>query len=75
MCSQRSGNSHEATEIHPEDNLELDSLDSLSKIELVVSLEKTFSLSLLKISWQTSTRPASLSKRSGFFFGPTGRAA
>ncbi len=34
-------------EIHPEDNLELDlGLDSLSKIELVVTLEKTFSLNL-----------------------------
>jgi len=34
-------------EIHPEDNLELDlGLDSLSKIELVVTLERTFSLKL-----------------------------
>jgi len=34
-------------EIHPEDNLELDlGLDSLSKIELVVSLERNFSLKL-----------------------------
>ena len=34
-------------EIHPEDNLELDlGLDSLSKIELVVTLERIFSLKL-----------------------------
>jgi long-chain acyl-CoA synthetase len=34
-------------EIHPGDNLELDlGLDSLSKIELIVSLEKNFSLNL-----------------------------
>lgn len=39
--------SKDSQKISPEDNLELDlGLDSLSKIELVVSLEKTFSIKL-----------------------------